>query len=81
MKTTITIPTTTNDDGPLRELLALVDFSKKHPDKFDWKKNLNPWQVLFADYIVALSRNIHDLRLTNKQHEKAKECIARMTLI
>lgn len=77
----MTVTTKTNDDDPLKELKTLVALGKKHPDRFDWKANLNPWQILFVDHIMSLARNIPDLQLTKKQSEKVKECIARMTLI
>jgi hypothetical protein len=81
MEATMAITTKTNSDDPLETLLTLVKFSKKHPDKFDWKKNLNEWHILFVDHIVQLARNIPDLKLTPKQHEKAIECVERMTLV
>jgi hypothetical protein len=73
--------TKTDCENPLPQLISLVEFSKRYPDKFDWKKNLNPWQTLFVDYIFQLDRNIPNLKLSPKQHDKAAECLARMTLI
>jgi hypothetical protein len=66
----------------LAELAQLVALSKRIPGKFDWKKNLNEWQVLFADYILAVSNAIKgEFIPTPKQAAKIKEVVARIKLI
>lgn len=77
----MTITTRTNGDNPLGELRALVAFSKRHPDKFDWKKNLTDWHVVFVDHIVRVADQVPDMELSPKQRKKAIECIERMTLV
>lgn len=66
----------------LDELKKLVSFSKKFPAKFDWKKNLNEWQVLFADYILSVAKAMgSEFVPTPKQAAKVSEIVARMTLV
>lgn len=66
----------------LAELAQLVALSKKVPGKFDWQKNLNEWQILFADYILSVSNAVKgEFIPTPKQAAKIKEVVARIKLI
>lgn len=77
----MTTTATTSADDALADLTKLVELSKKHPNKFDWKKNLNEWQILFVDYIIQVSRHVQNFKLTPKQQAKVAECLERMTLV
>lgn len=70
--------TATNDykpDSDVEQLRAAINYSRKHPDKFDYQGYLNDWQCKFAIYIDGLAKHIANFLPTPKQKEKAAECL------
>lgn len=71
----------TGKSGPLEDLRKLVEYSKLNPTKFDWTKNLNDWQKLFTNNILAVYSHIPGMVPSEKQLAPILQILDRMTLV
>lgn len=74
-------PLPSTPPNPLEDLRRLVEYSKLHPDKLDWTKNLNDWQRLFTNNILAVYGNLPDMIPSDRQLSPILQIIERITLV
>lgn len=61
-------------------LRKLVEYSRKNPDRYDWRGRLNEWEQAFALQILDYSNHIEGFQPTDKQQAKIVAITEKMTI-
>src|SRR5690242_12768205 len=66
-------------DPQFDELKAIVDYSRKNPEKFKWQDHLNQWQVNFVVNILGVEQHTECFTPTVGQKVKVVGCLDKLT--
>lgn len=66
-------------DPQVEELKAIVDYSRKNPDRLRWQNYLNEWQVTFVINLLGVEEHTNCFTPTANQKKKIVECLDKLT--